>query len=135
MENEVAIELLNGMPLAVFMKWFIIAMAGALFYLIIRIIITLGPVGPKAPGWSWRHFFRGFLKLVATIFVSPLLILYFEDFAPILMEIFFKMGEPVGGEHDHVAVALNGASAFMMGFSIDYMTHKISKSKYFKNGK
>jgi len=139
MENTVAIELLNGMPLTIFWKWFIIAMAGAFVYLITRIIIILGPekvTKVKTPQWSWRRFLSGFLKLLVTLIVAPWVILYFDVVAPTIFEFIFDMGSTnaTGSAHQHITMELNGLSAFGLGFSIDFMTHKAIK-KYYKNGK
>lgn len=130
MEHGVAIELLNGMPLVIFAKWLILAMAGALTYLLIRITYVLGPFGPKVK-FSWPLFMVGFLKLIVTLIVAPWIILYFEDAAPVIMEIVF--GLPGQTEGEHLQIELNGVSSFGLGFLMDFIIHKAYKK--IKNGK
>ena len=139
MGDELVVELLNGMPLVIFYKWFILAMGGALLYFVIRLIGALGPekvTKTKAEKWSWRHFFTGFLKLVVTLIVAPWFILYFDVVAPVIFEFIFQMGATgsVAEEHQYITIELNGLSAFGLGFSIDFITRRVIK-KYFKKGK
>jgi hypothetical protein len=136
MENEVVVELLNGMPVSIFLKWFILAMAGAFTFLLIRIFIALGPeklTKSKQEKWSWRHFFRGVLLLLITLVVVPWIILYFDIVAPKIFEFIFVMGSTntAGAEHQGITMELNGLSAWLLGFCMDIIVRRAVK-KYFK---
>jgi len=64
---------------------------------------------------------------------------YFDDVMPVLMEFLFSMGSTnaSGAAHQHITMELNGLSSFGLGFSIDLITRRLSKTKYFtpRNGK
>ena len=140
MEKSVLEYLLNGMPMNEFKSWFILAMGGAFLFLVIRLIKVFGPeklTKVKTPKWNWKYFFRGFLKLLATFLFAPWIILYFDDVVPTIFEFLFTMGSTnaTGSVHQHITMELNGLSAFLTGFSIDMITHRISKTKFFNNGK
>lgn len=116
LDDQVAEFLLNGMPLHEFIGWLILAIGGAMVYLIIRIIVALGIQKEK---YQKNKMNIGLLKLLASIMIIPWVILWFEDVAPVILEFMFDTGE------QHVPLALNGLSAPVIGFSVDRFIHKL----------
>ena len=121
LDDQVAEFLLNGMPIHEFIGWLILAVGGAVVFLIIKMIIGLGI---KKEKYEKSKMKVGLLKLIASIMIIPWVILWFEDVAPVLLEFMFDMGEPEGG---HVEIGLNGLSAPFIGFSVDRFIHNLHK--------
>lgn len=118
LDDQVAEFLLNGMPLHEFIGWMILAVGGAMVYLIIRIIIALGINKEK---YEKNKMKVGLLKLLASIMIIPWVILWFEDVAPVILEFMFDTSD------QHVPIALNGLSAPFIGFSVDRFIHSLYK--------
>jgi uncharacterized membrane protein len=109
--------LLNGMPIAEFVQFYIVAMIGVLFFFIGRVYGAINLDKSTPFEWSWRHFMRGFIKLIGTLVIVPLGIVYFKDFAPWVLDL----GE--GG-----VAELNGKSALLWGMGADAAVQKIFKA-------
>jgi uncharacterized membrane protein len=118
LDDQVYEFLLNGMPVHEFVGWLVLAIGGAVVYLIIRIIIALGVQKEK---YDKNKMKVGLLKLLASIVIIPWVILWFEDVAPVILEFMFDTGT------DHVEIALNGLSAPFIGFSVDRFIHVLYK--------
>ena len=120
--NESFEILLNGMPLKEFWVWYLVAMAGALVYLLIRIeqAIRKDPNTPST--FSWRHTARGFIKLIIAMIIIPWGIIYFSDILPILLN--FITTDALLPEGVELNAEVNGFSAFLIGFGVDYLVRR-----------
>ena len=73
MDEDIAKVLLNGMPFAEFIGYYIWAFIGAmlLFWISVRKAINENPNTPST--WSWTHVWRGVSKIPLTLVIMGLL--------------------------------------------------------------
>ena len=131
MDEEVTKILLNGMPLAEFKAYYLASLMGALLWFIIKTWrgVYADPSTPST--FSWRYFWRGLIKYGISVIALAWAVVYFSDYGPFLLKIFFQFPEVNPEALDNVVMNMNAGSAFLLGFFVDFgirkITHKIFK--------
>jgi hypothetical protein len=78
---------------------------------------------PNTPStFSWRHTARGFIKLIIAMIIIPWGIIYFSDILPILLN--FITTDALLPEGVELNAEVNGFSAFLIGFGVDYLVRR-----------
>lgn len=114
--------LLNDMPLNKFIVLMVWASAGALLFLIFRIINAIKTDASTPYKFSWRHMSKGLLKLLAALILIPWILIFSDETIPLLLKFVFSWPE-----NFKIPADINGYSAFLIGLLIDAAIHKGSK--------
>jgi len=131
MDPEVQRILLNEMPVVEFIAYYLAALLGAFVWLLIKTFRAIYG-DPDTPGhFDWRFMWRGIFKLVISVIILPWAIIYFSDYGPFILELMFKFPSD-NQSHQHLAIELNGGSAFLTGLGIDAFIRKVT-NKPLKN--
>ena len=108
--------LLNGMETDTFILYYVIALVGVFLFFMGRVYGAIN-LDPKTSfTWNWRHFWAGTIKVMATMLLLPLVIIYFSDFGPWMFDL-----------SEGSTIDLNAKSAFLTGIGIDGMIIRIFK--------
>ena len=130
MNDDVARVVLNGMPLTDFIAFYGIAVFVSLIMFIMKIHRGI-KVDAKTPNkFSWRHFFKGFTKLLVTLMAIAPAIIFFKDLSPFVLNLGLLGDVPEGVDIEIVA-DVNAFTAFLIGFGIDRVLNTVSE-KYLK---
>lgn len=129
MNEEITKVLLNGMPLAVFIAYTLASYFGAIAWFLIKTVYAINRDPKTPPKFNKKYSYRGLFKLGITFFVLPWAVVYFEDYAPIILDLLFKLGE---SDSNELLVELTAGSSFILGFMMDVLIRRVTKDK-FKN--
>jgi hypothetical protein len=116
MENEIKTLLLNGMPFSNFIVFYLVGIAGAVMFYLANVYESI-MLDDKTPSkWSWKHFFKGTIRIVLSLITLAVVIIWFKDLSPFL---FNASGIEVE------TVDINALSSFIAGIGIDGAWKKI----------
>jgi hypothetical protein len=121
--------LLNGMEWDQFLLYTSVALLGAFVYLARKVYNAIKTDENTPFKFSWKHLIKGMIKLVVALLLIPLIITNFEQIAPFVMKHLFSVPKELNIPTDITVV-----SAFITGFLMDYLVHKIFKVKLFDKG-
>lgn len=131
MNDDVAKLLLNGMPFANFIAFYGIAVFVSLIMFILKINRGIR-LDTKTPNkFSWKHFMKGFTKLLVTLMAIAPAIIFFKDLSPFLLNLGL-LGDLPDGVNVEIVADVNAFTAFLIGFGIDRILNGIS-DKYLKS--
>jgi len=111
--------LLNGMPVDQFFMYLGVALLGVLFYFASRVYIAINKDSQTPNKFQWRYFWRGVIKLVGSLIVLPILIIYFSDAVPFILKWLITIPEEM-----EIPIQINGWSAFLLGVVADFLVQK-----------
>jgi len=119
--NSVQELFLNGMPVGEFFFYMLMAVSGAFLYLCARMYNAIKVDASTPFKFSWRYTIKGFIKLLATVLLLPLIITHFSEIVPVLLKYVLNV--------EIETVELTVTSAIITGFFIDYLVRRIFKIK------
>jgi TRAP-type C4-dicarboxylate transport system permease large subunit len=112
--NEVTEILLNEMPLGQFIGFYLIGTVGALMFFLGNLYKGITQDISTPMKFSWKHFVKGFIRVVLALVTLAFGIIYFSD----LSQHLFSLSEGQVAE-------LNGFSALLLGIGVDGLWKKL----------
>lgn len=114
MNEDMQSILLNGMPIGVFLAYYLVGVFGIAFLFLSNLLkaIESDPSTPRT--FKWIYFIKGLVRLVLALMALAFGIVYFSELMGYIAEV------PEGAE-----VEITGFSALLVGISVDQLSKKL----------
>lgn len=132
MEDDVRTILLNNMPVAQFVAYYLASLFGAFVWFLIKLLKGISTDRDTPQQFQWKYFWRGFLKFIISVLVLPWVVIYFPDYGPFFLKTLFQFPDVTTDELNNVVMEMNAGSAAIIGFFIDMGIRKLTHHKFKK---
>lgn len=103
-----------------FLAYLLVSYLGVIAWVLVKSIRAMRRDPDTPDSFSARLFFVGILRTILSLLILPWAVVYFSDLVPFILK--FLLTLPEGME---VPAEINGFSAFILGFVVDYLIDKL----------
>lgn len=130
MNDEITRYLLNDMPVAQFLAFYLSSLLGALIWFLAKTVYAIGYNAKTPAKFSPRHFWHGAAKFLLTVLILPWAVIYFPDYGPFLLTLLFEFPNASQDQLDSIVMNMNAGSALIIGFLIDMIVRKATTNTF-----